>query len=122
MSVILKRAHHIKFGGWKTIIAFPDRISREWDNYLDVFSNPFKSPFKSPFNYLDVLCCIGRLCRAESILFQRPGCKTRQTLNVRVAVVASTSFFDPSFVSTGVLCPLVALRQPPVHVLTAVVF
>jgi len=31
-----------------------------------------------------------------------------QTLNVRVAVVASTSFFDPPFVSSGVLCPLVA--------------
>ena len=31
-----------------------------------------------------------------------------QTLNVRVAVVASTSFFDSPFVSTGVLCPLVA--------------
>ena len=31
-----------------------------------------------------------------------------QTLNVRVAVVASTSFFDPSFVPTGVLFPLVA--------------
>ena len=28
-----------------------------------------------------------------------------QTLNVCVAVVASTSFFDPPFVSTGVLCP-----------------
>ena len=45
-----------------------------------------------------------------------------QTLNACVAVVASTSFFDPSFVSTGVLCPLVALRLPSVHVLTAVVF
>ena len=68
-------------GGWKTIIAFPDRISRECDNYLDVFSNSFKSPFKSPFNYLDVLCCIGRLCRAESILFQRLGCFEMVTLS-----------------------------------------
>ena len=41
---------------------------------------------------------------------------------VRVAVVASTSFFDLSFVSIGDLCSLVALRLPPVHVLTAVVF
>ena len=41
---------------------------------------------------------------------------------VRVAVVASTSFFDLSFVSIGDLCLLVALRLPSVHVLTAVVF
>ena len=41
---------------------------------------------------------------------------------VRVAVVASTSFFDLSFVSIGDLCSLVALRLPSVHVLTAVVF
>ena len=45
-----------------------------------------------------------------------------QTLNVRVAVVASTSFFDLLFVSIGDLCSLVALRLPSVHVLTAVVF
>ena len=30
---------------------------------------------------------------------------------MRVAVVASTSLFDPLFVSTSVLCPLVALRR-----------
>ena len=41
---------------------------------------------------------------------------------VRVAVVASTSVFDLSFVSIGDLCSLVALRLSPVHVLTAVVF
>ena len=34
-----------------------------------------------------------------------------QTLNVRVAVVASTSLFDSLSVSTSVLCPLVALRR-----------
>ena len=36
-----------------------------------------------------------------------------QTFNVRVAVVASTSFFHSLFVSRGVLCPLVAFRVPP---------
>ena len=36
-----------------------------------------------------------------------------QTFNVRVAVVASTSFFHSLFVSRGVLCPLVAFRVSP---------
>ena len=74
------------YGGWKTIIAFPDSITREWDHYLDVFSNPFKMvDFKRPLNsyiapatenVLHVLCCIGQLCRTESIpeiLIQRLG-------------------------------------------------